>query len=154
MAGDRTSCDFCSRTCPGRHSEEELHSNEEGCGGLPHLGGDCQPGQGDRGESQWVGERPNNRKVSTWHFVFEAALLTITLLSSHRNVQNANFLQFHFLAGLWKGNQSKVCLWRQIPTTKVPLCGSSVVFTPENGWRPYFVFTSCVPWFRSEDISI
>ena len=84
MAGDsdRTSCDFCSRTCPGRHSEEELHSNKEGCGGLPHLGGDsqpgqdhddhddhddgdpddhgmlphlggdCQPGQGDRGESQ------------------------------------------------------------------------------------------------------
>ena len=47
MAGDsdRTSCDFCSRTCPGRHSEEQLHSNEEGCGGLPHLGGDSQPGQ-------------------------------------------------------------------------------------------------------------
>ena len=45
MAGDRTSCDFCSRTCPGRHSEEKLHSNKEGCGGLPHLGGDSQPGQ-------------------------------------------------------------------------------------------------------------
>ena len=47
MAGDndRTCLDFCSRTCPERHSEEELHSNEEGCGGLPHLGGDSQPGQ-------------------------------------------------------------------------------------------------------------
>merc|ERR1711872_280926 len=66
MAGDndRTCLDFCSRTCPERHSEEELHSNEEGCGGLPHLGGNSQPGQGDRGESQSVGERPNNRKVS------------------------------------------------------------------------------------------
>ena len=54
MAGDndRTCLDFCSRTCPERHSEEELHSNEEGRGGLPHLGGDSQPGQGDRGESQ------------------------------------------------------------------------------------------------------
>lgn len=61
--GDCTNFDPFSWTCSNLYSER--NREEEGCGGLPSLGGGPQPGQEDRGESQRVGERPNNWKVGT-----------------------------------------------------------------------------------------